>query len=134
MVGASLPDISQTADLYPVHQLPTQSQSPEPGRKGLTFSHHIHAELGHFIPHSARALRKMYPGKSVLLSTDWNTNILGFPGAVIQPTSESDLITSVVFVPFARRLGQLPGVLMDQIKFGSFHVAWDVRIPMNFLS
>ncbi|OCH90947.1 P-loop containing nucleoside triphosphate hydrolase protein [Obba rivulosa] len=74
---------------------------------------------------AARALRKMYPGKSVLLSTDWNTNILGFPGAVIQPTSESDLITSVIFVPFARRLGQLPGVLMDQIKFGSFHVAWD---------
>ncbi|EMD40855.1 hypothetical protein CERSUDRAFT_111434 [Gelatoporia subvermispora B] len=73
---------------------------------------------------AARALRKLYPGKTVVLSTDYNTNILGFPGAIIQPTSQTDLVTSIVFVPLSRRLGQVAGILSDQIKFGCFRVAW----------
>lgn len=55
-----------------------------------------------------------------------STNVLDFPGALVQPLSPSDLITTVYFVPFARHLSTIPGVLVDQISFGSFRVAWDV--------
>ncbi|KAI0921649.1 hypothetical protein AcW1_004439 [Taiwanofungus camphoratus] len=73
----------------------------------------------------ARTLRKVYPNHSLVGFSDYTVNLLGFPAAFIQPISPSELITSVVFVPFARRLGKVPGVLVDQISFGSFRVAWD---------
>lgn len=77
-------------------------------------------------PHSARALRKLHSNHSVVLFTDYTVNLLAFPGAIFQPTSPDELISSLVFVPFARRLGSVPGILVDRIKYGSFKVAWDV--------
>lgn len=74
----------------------------------------------------ARQLRKLYPKHSIVLAYDGTTNILGFPGAFVQPMSPPDLITNVYFVPLARRLSSIPGVLVDQISFGSFRIAWDV--------
>ena len=63
--------------------------------------------------------------------TDYSNSILSFPGALVQPLAPSELISSVYFVPVARRLSKIPGVLVNQIFFGSFRVAWDVRILMN---
>ncbi len=63
-----------------------------------------------------------------MLAYDSTVNIFGFPGAIIQPLSPPDLISSVYFIPLARRLSQVPGVLVDSISFGSFRVAWDVRV------
>lgn len=69
-----------------------------------------------------------------MLAYDSTVNIFGFPGAIVQPLAPSDLITTVYFVPLARRLSQVPGVLVDSISFGSFRVAWDVRAPDNSLT
>ncbi|CCM05578.1 uncharacterized protein FIBRA_07805 [Fibroporia radiculosa] len=90
----------------------------------------------------ARTLRKLYPSHSVVLFTDGaNIGFLGFPGALIKPVSPPELITSLAFVPFARRAAaQVPGRLVDQVKFGSFSVAWDkydfllyiVKYPQGF--
>ncbi|KAF9821282.1 hypothetical protein IEO21_00890 [Rhodonia placenta] len=74
---------------------------------------------------AARALRKLHSNHSVVLFTDYTVNLLAFPGAIFQPTSPDELISSLVFVPFARRLGSVPGILVDRIKYGSFKVAWD---------
>jgi len=74
---------------------------------------------------AARALRKLYPKHSVVLFADFSVNLFGFPGALIKPLEPSELITSLYFVPLARRLGKIPGVLIDQIKFGLFSVSWD---------
>ncbi|RPD66739.1 P-loop containing nucleoside triphosphate hydrolase protein [Lentinus tigrinus ALCF2SS1-7] len=88
----------------------------------------------------ARQLRKLYPDHSIVLSFDYTVNIFGYPGALIQPLSPPDLISAVYFVPLARRLSQIPGVLVDSISFGSFRVAWDkydfllyvVKYPFGF--
>ncbi|KAI0751550.1 P-loop containing nucleoside triphosphate hydrolase protein [Daedaleopsis nitida] len=70
----------------------------------------------------ARQLRKVYPNHSIVLTEH---NILGFPGALVQPLSLPDVITNVVFVPLARRISHIPGVLVDRISFGAFRVGWD---------
>ncbi|KAI9001372.1 P-loop containing nucleoside triphosphate hydrolase protein [Trametes punicea] len=72
-----------------------------------------------------RQLRKLYPDHSIVATYNGNTNILGFPHAVVQPLSPPDLITTVYFVPLARRLSKIPGVLVDRITFGAFRLAWD---------
>jgi transitional endoplasmic reticulum ATPase len=51
--------------------------------------------------------------------------LLGFPGALIQPLETSDMITNTLFIPQARRSG-MPGVLLDQVEFAGFRMAWDV--------
>lgn len=83
----------------------------------------------HLFPRSARQLRKLYPNHSVVLVNDYTVNLLGFPGAVAQPLSPPDLVTNVVFIPLARHMSRVPGVLVDQISFGSFRLAWDVSAP-----
>ncbi|KAI0650237.1 P-loop containing nucleoside triphosphate hydrolase protein [Trametes meyenii] len=88
----------------------------------------------------ARQLRKLYPEHSIVGAYDGNINILGFPGSVVQPLSPPDLITTVYFVPLARRLSQVPGVLVDNISFGAFRLVWDkydfllyiVKYPFGF--
>ncbi|TBU32974.1 P-loop containing nucleoside triphosphate hydrolase protein [Dichomitus squalens] len=72
-----------------------------------------------------RQLRKLYPNHTIVPVSDYGNSILSFPGALVQPLAPSELISSVYFVPVARRLSQIPGVLVNQIFFGSFRVAWD---------
>ena len=72
-------------------------------------------------------MRKLYPDHSIVAAYDGNINILGFPGAFAQPLSPADIISTVHFVPLARRLSRIPGVLVDSISFGAFNLAWDVR-------
>lgn len=74
--------------------------------------------------YGAFELKKLYPGHSVVMSTDYGINLLGFPSAAFRAMVPDELITQVQFQPFARRLGQVPGVLVDGIRFGSFHVSW----------
>ncbi|KAI0327751.1 P-loop containing nucleoside triphosphate hydrolase protein [Cubamyces sp. BRFM 1775] len=88
----------------------------------------------------ARQLRKLYPDHSIVAAYDGNINILGFPGAFAQPLSPSDIISTIHFVPLARRLSRVPGVLVDSISFGAFRLAWDkydfllyvIRYPFGF--
>ena len=74
--------------------------------------------------HSARTLRKLFPEHAVTPFA--YVNILGFPRAVIQPVSPPDVITNNFFVPIATRMGKSTGIIASQVRFGSFHVAWDV--------
>ena len=67
------------------------------------------------------------------MSADYQLNLLAFPGAYAVPLETTPLITNVVFRPLARRLGSTPGVLVDQVHFGSFRLAWDVGL-FSFIS
>ncbi|THH31305.1 hypothetical protein EUX98_g2882 [Antrodiella citrinella] len=69
------------------------------------------------------ALRKLYPNHSVTLF--YNANVLGFPGALIEPALPPDLVSGLVFYPVARRMGSATGILVDAVRFGLFKVAWD---------
>jgi transitional endoplasmic reticulum ATPase len=60
------------------------------------------------------------------MTADWRLNILDVPGVASIPLDESKLVTNLVFVPLARRLGEVPGVLVDSIEFGSFRVIANV--------
>ena len=60
------------------------------------------------------------------MTADYGLNLTNFPGASAVPLSPSELVTNVFFVPIARRLGPTPGVILDNVVFGGFNVAWDV--------
>lgn len=77
---------------------------------------------------SADALRRLYPGHSVVLSTDFNMNILNHPEVVTIPVEQTPLVTNTVFVPVARGIGTIPGILVDHVQFGVFKASWNVRI------
>lgn len=70
----------------------------------------------------ADLLRKLYPNHSVVMSQDFNLNILGFPHAVTIPLKPDELITNMFFFPLARGAG---GLLASSIEFGAFRTAWD---------
>ncbi|KDR83952.1 hypothetical protein GALMADRAFT_219779 [Galerina marginata CBS 339.88] len=72
----------------------------------------------------ADALRRLHPNHSLVCTQGWGMNILGFPGASITPLKKNPLVTNLVFVPLARSLGSVPGVLVDQVQFGSFKASW----------
>ncbi|KIM91080.1 hypothetical protein PILCRDRAFT_811596 [Piloderma croceum F 1598] len=73
----------------------------------------------------ASSLRQLYPNHSLVMSADYGLNLTSLPGASALPLSPSELVTNVLFVPIARRLGSVPGVLLDNIVFGGFKVAWN---------
>ena len=53
---------------------------------------------------------------------------MGYPGALVQPIQPSELVTSAIFMPVARRASQGGGVLLDHLYFGAFNVAYDVSL------
>ncbi|KAF9464375.1 P-loop containing nucleoside triphosphate hydrolase protein [Collybia nuda] len=73
----------------------------------------------------ADALRRLYPKHSVVATSDYSLNILSFPGAQAIPVETTPLITNILFIPLARNLGSLPGVLVDQVQYGTFNLIWD---------
>ncbi|THH15203.1 hypothetical protein EW146_g5223, partial [Bondarzewia mesenterica] len=72
----------------------------------------------------SRQLQKLYPGHSLVMSADYRLDLLGFPGAYIQPLSPAEVITNKVFLPLPKRTGPVPGLLLDSVEFGAFKVAW----------
>jgi transitional endoplasmic reticulum ATPase len=75
---------------------------------------------------SANVLRRLYPGHSLVMTSDYTLNLLNFPGAYSQPLADTQLVTDVFFIPLARRLGNTSGILIDNVNFGAFKLAWDV--------
>lgn len=73
----------------------------------------------------AHALRKLYPNHSLVMSADYGLNIISLTGVYSLPLSSSELVTNAFFVPIARRLGSVPGVILDNVVFGGFKVTWD---------
>lgn len=72
----------------------------------------------------ARTLHEIFPDHAITPFA--SVNILGFPGALVHPVSPDNLVTNNFFVPLATRLGKSNGVLVSQVRFGSFHIAWSV--------
>lgn len=77
---------------------------------------------------STRVLRKLYPNHSVVPFMEGSVNLMSYPGALVQPTQPSELVTSTFFTPVARRAGQGEGILLDSLYFGAFNVAYDVSL------
>ena len=55
-----------------------------------------------------------------------NVNLVGFPGAYLEPLAPSETVTEMLFYPLARQGGQENGIVANYVRFGSFNVAWDV--------
>lgn len=62
------------------------------------------------------------------MSSDYQLNILSSHGVYSKPIASSELVTNLLFVPLARRLGSIPGMLVDSVQFGGFNVTWKVDI------
>ena len=77
---------------------------------------------------STRTLRKLYPNHSVVPFMEGSVNLMGYPGALVQPVQPSELVTSTFFAPVARRAGKGGGILLDSLYFGAFSVAYDVSL------
>lgn len=78
---------------------------------------------------AADLLRKLYPMHSLVMSQDYTLNLLGFPNAVAMPLKPDELITNAFFVQLGRGGG---GVLINNVEFGAFKLAWEVRIVFAF--
>lgn len=74
---------------------------------------------------SVSSLRSLYPGHTVVASQAGNASILGYPVAYVQSLRPDLMVSESVFVPFARRMGT-PGVLVERVTYGCFHVLWQV--------
>ena len=60
------------------------------------------------------------------MTQGYGIRLLEFPGAQVTPLEKTPLITNLVFIPLARSLGTVPGVLVDQVNFGAFQLTWEV--------
>ncbi|KAJ7590933.1 P-loop containing nucleoside triphosphate hydrolase protein [Mycena floridula] len=82
---------------------------------------HKHASPGSF---GHDALRKQYPGWSIVMSTDYRLDVFGVPGATFAPL-KIPLITDAWFVPLLRKENSVPGVLVDKVQVGGFSMSWE---------
>ncbi|KAF5387729.1 hypothetical protein D9615_000556 [Tricholomella constricta] len=88
----------------------------------------------------ADALRRLYPNHSVVLTTDYKLNILNHPGVLATPVEKTPLVTNTIFLPIARGMGAIPGLLVELVEFGAFKISWDkyeyllfvVQFPSGF--
>jgi hypothetical protein len=106
-----------------------EERSSETANKGNdsfydTFVHKASAQYSDPTIFGANALRKLYPNHALVMSSDYGLNILGFPAVYARPLSPSEQVSNLVFIPLARRLGSVPGILADNVEFGGFSVAW----------
>ncbi|KAG8218670.1 P-loop containing nucleoside triphosphate hydrolase protein [Butyriboletus roseoflavus] len=80
---------------------------------------------------AADALRKMYPGYSLVVSDDYGlTNLLALPDIRIHPSdsdkAELEQVSNVVFTPISRRIaGKVAGSLVDRVILGSYEITWN---------
>jgi len=72
---------------------------------------------------SFEEIRRIYPNQSIVPSQ--NATILGYPNALFRPIDPDHLILNAIFIPLARRASQTPGLIMEQVTYGTFSVAWD---------
>ena len=82
---------------------------------------------------SADALRRIYPKHSLVMTRDLQLNILRFPGVKVSPLEKTPMVSNLVFVPLARSLGGLPGILVDQIQFGAYQLSFNVSYQSSIL-
>lgn len=107
--------------------------------------HHIHLiddidRLNEFLLCSADALRRMYPGYSLVVSDDHRlAGLFVLPdirinSSVSQVEAELEQVSNVVFKPIPRRItGKVAGSLVDNTIIGSHRITWNVRTvyPLN---
>jgi transitional endoplasmic reticulum ATPase len=67
-------------------------------------------------------LRSKYPNHSIVVSDDWQINILNLEGVTWKPLDGVELQSHVAFVAPARR--NQSGRLTRSIRFGGFDVKW----------
>jgi transitional endoplasmic reticulum ATPase len=75
-------------------------------------------------------LRKLYPHHSVVLTTDYQMNLMAYPGVLVEPLKDVPLITSTFFLNLPRNSSPKPGLLLDNVEFGAFKVSWTVSHPL----
>ncbi|KAF8525316.1 P-loop containing nucleoside triphosphate hydrolase protein [Gautieria morchelliformis] len=72
----------------------------------------------------AETLRNVHPKSSLVFTKDRQIDILAYPSAVCAPLPDVQKLSQVTFVALARRLSQVPGMLVDRLQFATFRVAW----------
>ncbi|KAG8759532.1 hypothetical protein FRC12_009729 [Ceratobasidium sp. 428] len=71
---------------------------------------------------STNYLRSHYPDHSLVVTDDWQVNILNLEGVIWKMIDEVELQSHVHFMPPRRR--NLPGQIVRSIRFGGFNVEW----------
>ena len=71
-------------------------------------------------------LRSLYPGHSVVAFQD--IDLLSFPGVLVAPVAPSEHIKMYYYFAIARQAGESVGVLVRNVRFGSFRIAWAVSV------
>lgn len=75
---------------------------------------------------SLDALRRLHPKHSVVTSSDYRLNLLNFPGAYKIPMESTPMVSELVFIPLAKNMSPIPGIIAEQVEFGVFRLAWEV--------
>ncbi|KAN0097427.1 P-loop containing nucleoside triphosphate hydrolase protein [Tylopilus felleus] len=76
---------------------------------------------------AADALRKLYPGHSLVVSGDYRLNsLLTLPGVKTHPQARLEQVSSVLFRPTPTHIGgQIAGSLFDDPIVGSYRLTWN---------
>ncbi|KAG9104194.1 hypothetical protein FRC06_004619 [Ceratobasidium sp. 370] len=121
--GASLEEHFVTINLDEGYE--GLSARPEPGHKGGSFDEwvkHCSSSRVDTDTFLTNYLRSRYPDHSLVVTDDWQVNILNMEGIMWKPMDEVELQSHVRFIPPRRR--NLPGQIVRSIRFGGFNVEW----------
>lgn len=66
------------------------------------------------------------------MSADSRVNLLSYPKVVKVPVKAAPLITNMFFVALSRS-APVPGVVVDSVELGTFHVSWGTHDFLLYL-
>lgn len=121
--GMSVAHIRRSWYSAPVHSVRQVRRHSRYRVRETPHAHSAQTNLTH-ARYSVRKLKELHPKATVVAFS--NANIVGFPGAYLQPLAPSETVTEMIFFPVARQAGQANGIVATHVRFGSFNVAWDV--------
>ncbi|KAG8928704.1 hypothetical protein FRC02_006579 [Tulasnella sp. 418] len=106
---------------------PTAAEAPKETGSGNPLYHafmdHSSAHRVDTDTHMTAVIKKLHPGAAVVVSRDWNLGLFSFPGAILKPLPDTEILTHTMFFPAAKR-GE-SGALASDIVFGAFTLEWE---------
>jgi hypothetical protein len=71
-------------------------------------------------------MRRLHPGYSLVLTSDYRLDPTIFPGATVVPLEEDKNVVEVVFSALSLRRSPIPGRLAQIVDYAGYKISWEV--------